>query len=105
MPQSGPLAAFGAIGEGMQVYFDWVNANDPIDGKEIVLVLRDDAYDSARTKTNIEEMIETEDIFAFTYLIGSPNNGAVRPILDEECIPQLFNSTGLPNWGDPANFP
>ena len=105
LPQSGALAAFGPIANGMQAYFDWVNANDPIDGKEIVLVARDDAYEAGRTVANVEEMVDTEDLFAFTYIIGSANNGAVRPILDELCIPQLFNSTGLPAWGDPANFP
>ena len=102
LPQSGPLASFGAIAEGMQVYFDQM---EPVDGRTVTLVARDDAYDAARTQTNVEEMIETEDLFAFNWIIGSPNNAQVRPIFQEECIPQLFNATGLPAWGDPANFP
>ncbi len=105
LPQSGALAAFGAIGDGMQAYFDYVNETDPIDGKQIELVLADDAYDPARTQTNVEDIIETDGVGAFTYIIGTANNGQVRPLLDEECIPQLFNSTGFPAWGDPANFP
>ena len=105
LPQTGALAAFGPIADGIEAYFDWVNANDPIDGKELVLVARDDAYESGRTVANIEEMIDTEEIFAFTTIIGSPNNGAARPILDEACVPQAFNATGLPDWGDPASFP
>ncbi|MEM9135055.1 MAG: ABC transporter substrate-binding protein [Actinomycetota bacterium] len=104
-PESGTLAAFGAIGEGMQFYFDSVNDTDPIDGKEIVLITRDDAYEAGRTVANIEEMIEADDIFAFVHLIGTPNNLAARPITDEACVPQLFNSSGFPFWGDPANFP
>jgi branched-chain amino acid transport system substrate-binding protein len=105
LPQSGALAAFGAIGDGMNAYFDFVNENDPIDGKEIELVLADDAYDPARTQTNVEDIIETDEVGAFSYIIGTANNGQVRPLLDEECIPQLFNSTGFPAWGDPGNFP
>ena len=105
LPQSGALAAFGAIGEGMQFYFDYVNDTDPIDGKEIVLVLRDDGYEAGRAVANVEEMIDTEDIFAFVHMIGTPINFAVRPITDEACVPQLFNSSGFPFWGDPANFP
>lgn len=105
LPQSGALAAFGAIGDGMQAYFDYINENDPIDGKEIELVLADDAYDPARTQTNVEDIIETDAVGAFTYIIGTANNGQVRPLLDEECVPQLFNSTGFPAWGDPGNFP
>jgi branched-chain amino acid transport system substrate-binding protein len=105
LPQSGALAAFGAIADGMQAYFDFVNENDPIDGKEIELVVADDAYDPARTQTNVEDIIETDEVGAFAYIIGTANNGQVRPLLDEECIPQLFNSTGFPAWGDPGNFP
>lgn len=102
LPQSGALAAFGAIGEGMDIYFDQM---EPIDGKSIDLVLRDDAYDPARTSTNVEEIAQTDDPLAFVYVIGTPNNLAIRDFTDEECIPQLFNSTGFPAWGDPENFP
>lgn len=105
LPQSGALAAFGAIGEGMQMWFDYVNDNDPIDGKELVLVMKDDGYEAGRAVANVEEMLDTEDIFSFVHLIGTPINFAARPILDEACAPQLFNSTGFPFWGDPANFP
>ncbi|MEM9711928.1 MAG: ABC transporter substrate-binding protein [Actinomycetota bacterium] len=104
-PQSGQLAAFGAIGEGMQFWFDFINDTAPIDGKELELVIRDDAYEAGRSVANVEEMIETENIFSFVHIIGTPNNLAVRPATDEACVPQLFNSTGFPFWGDPANFP
>ncbi len=102
LPQSGALAGFGTIAEGMQIFFD--NA-DPIDGKSVKIISRDDGYESGRTVTNIGEMIDTDNIFAFSHIIGSPNNLAVRDTLQEECIPQLFNSTGLPQWGDPENYP
>ena len=104
-PQSGQLAAFGAIGEGMGFYFDYINDTDPVDGKELVLVSRDDAYESGRAVANVEEMLETEDIFLFAHSIGTPINLAIRPITDEACVPQIFNSSGFPFWGDPANFP
>lgn len=105
LPQSGQLAAFGAIGEGMEMYFEYINETDPIDGKELVLVARDDAYEAGRAVANVEEMIETENIFGFFHVIGTPINLAIRPITDENCVPQLFNSSGFPFWGDPANFP
>ncbi|MEO1063936.1 MAG: ABC transporter substrate-binding protein [Actinomycetota bacterium] len=104
-PQSGQLAAFGAIGEGMQFWFDFINDTAPIADKELVLITRDDAYEAGRTVANAEEMIETEDIFAFAHIIGTPNNLAMRPVTQEACVPQVFNSTGFPFWGDPANFP
>jgi len=105
LPQSGALAAFGAIGEGMQFYFDFINDTDPVDGKNIVLVTRDDGYEAGRAVANVQEMIDTEDIFSFVHMIGTPINFAVRPITQEACVPQLFNSSGFPFWGDPANYP
>jgi branched-chain amino acid transport system substrate-binding protein len=104
-PSTGALASFGAIGEGMEMYFDSVNATDPVDGKNIVLVFKDDGYEAGRAVSNVEEMIDTEDIFTTFHNIGTPINTAIRPILDEACVPQLFNSSGSPIWGDPANWP
>jgi branched-chain amino acid transport system substrate-binding protein len=105
LPQSGALASFGAIGDGMSMYFDYVNDTDPIDGKNLVAILSDDAYEAGRTVANVEEMVDSGDVFAFSHIIGTPNNVAARPITDEACVPQLFNSSGFPLWGDPANFP
>ncbi len=102
VPQSGALASFGAIPEGMQIYFDQM---EPIDGKSVEIIARDDAYDPARTTTNVDELLQTEDPAGFLFIVGSPNNGAVRPTLNEECVPQLLNGTGLPAWGDPETFP
>lgn len=105
LPQSGPLAAFGDIGVGMEAYFDFLNETDPIDGKQIELILADDAYEAGRTSANVQEMIASDGVFSMVHIIGTPNNLAARPITDEACVPQLFNSTGFPLWGDPANFP
>jgi branched-chain amino acid transport system substrate-binding protein len=105
LPLSGALAAFGAIAAGMQFYFDNVNATDPIEGKELILIAKDDGYEAGRGVANVEEMIDSDDIFAFGHVLGTPINAAVRPITDEACVPQLFNSSGFPLWGDPANYP
>ena len=105
LPQSGALAAFGAIGGGMQMYFDFINDTDPIEGKDLVLIAKDDGYEAGRAVANVEEMLDSDDVFALAHNIGTPINFAIRPITDEACVPQLFNSSGFPFWGDPANFP
>ncbi len=102
LPRSGALAGFGTIADGIGLYFDAVGL---IDGRNVVMVARDDGYVPARTVTNVEEMIDVENLLGFAGILGSPNNLAVRDLLNENCIPQLFNLTGLPEWGDPANYP
>ncbi len=105
LPQSGPLASFGDIGEGINMYFEFVNETDPIDGKNLELITKDDAYEAGRTSANVQEMIDSDGVFGLVHIIGTPNNLAARPITAENCVPQLYNSTGFPLWGDPANFP
>jgi branched-chain amino acid transport system substrate-binding protein len=102
LPESGPVAALGGLDDGMRAWFDQM---EPIDGRSINLVSADDAYDPARSLSNVEDALETVDPFAFVYMIGTPSNFAIRDVIDEECVPQLFNSTGHPAWGDPAEYP
>ena len=102
LPRSGALAGFGTISDGVQLYFDHVG---PIDGRNVVMVSRDDGYVPARTLTNVEEMIDVENLVGFAGILGSPNNLAVHDLLNENCIPQLLNLTGLPEWGDPQQLP
>ncbi len=102
LPESGPVAALGGLDDGMRAWFDQM---EPIDGRTIDLVSSDDAYDPARTLSNVEDALETNMPFAFTYVVGTPNNLAIRDLLDDECVPQLFNSTGFPAWGSPAEYP
>ena len=102
LPESGPVAALGGLDDGMQAWFDQM---EPIDGKTIKVNSADDAYDPARTLSNTEDFLANDQPFALTYMVGTPNNLAIRDVTDEECVPQLFNSTGFPAWGDPANYP
>lgn len=105
LPQSGPIASLGAIGDGMRAYLDHVNETDPIDGKKITLVLSDDGYDPAKTQTAVTEMLETEDIFAFVSGIGSANALQVRPMLNTECVPQVETASGVSYFYAPTAFP
>jgi hypothetical protein len=93
LPESGPVAALGGLDDGMRA---WFAGMEPIDGRTFQLVSADAAYDPACTLSNTEEFLATEQPFAFTDMIGTPNNLAIRDLLHDECVPQLFNSTGFP---------
>ena len=105
LPESGPVAALGEVDDGARAWFDDVNETDPIAGKRIELISADDAYDPARALANVTEMMDTDEPFAFTFIIGTPPNLAVHDPLNDACVPQVYNATGLPRWGDPANYP
>ena len=105
IPQSGPLAAFGAIAQGLNTYFAKVNADGGVDGHKLVLVAKDDAYDPNKTPPLVTELIEKDHMMASVIQVGTPNVGATRALYEESCTPQLYVGTGFPGWGDPANHP
>ncbi len=104
-PQSGALAVGSQNIDSLRWYFDYVNETNPIDGKKLVLVDRDDAYEAGRAVANVREMLETENVFGFFAIVGTPIVAALEPIADEECVPLLLNGTGFPAFSDPANHP
>ena len=104
-PQTGPLAAFGVIGQGMKVYFDKLNAEGGIDGHPVEVITKDDAYDPAKSAPAVQEALEGDQVFASVFQIGTPNVAGTRQLYADACVPQALVGTGFPNWGDPANFP
>ena len=102
--QSGNLAAYGNIAVGWDAYLSWVNENDPVGGRNMVLITKDDGYVAAQTIEFVDELIEAENVFSILTL-GSPNTLAVYDKINAECIPQPFVMTGHPAWGDPVNHP
>ena len=90
----------------LKAYFDYANAElNGVNGKKLKLVVKDDAYEPERTSKNVDELITKDGVFAFSGVLGTPNNLAVWDKLNEQCIPHLFPSTGAPDWGDVVNHP
>ena len=102
--QSGNLAAYGNIAVGWDNYLQWINANGGVAGRDVTLLVKDDGYVAAQTIEFINELIESENVFALLTL-GSPNSLAVYDQINEECIPHPFVMTGHPAWGDPVMHP
>lgn len=105
LTMSGPGSA-PQLAEGVQAYFAKINAEDGgVDGHELRVTVKDDAFDAARAVANITEFIQADNIFAMAAQQGSANIVAAQPVVEESCIPQFFVPAGLPEFGDPANHP
>jgi branched-chain amino acid transport system substrate-binding protein len=104
-PLTGPLAGFGLIAQGLQAQFDKVNAAGGVDGHKIELITKDDAYDPAKTKTNVQELLEKDKILASVLQVGTPNVGAVLQNYAKACVAQAYVGTGFPAWGSPGTNP
>jgi branched-chain amino acid transport system substrate-binding protein len=107
--QSGTLADYGNIPKAMNLVFDYYGqkgAFKDANGKTrtINLIVKDDGYDSARTIPLVDELIDSEKVFAM-WTLGSSNTMKTYDKLNQRCIPQPMSMTGHPAWGDPVNHP
>ncbi len=102
--QSGALAAYGNIGVGEEMYFNWVNDNGGVDGRDVNWIIKDDAYVATQTQELVAELLQSDKPFAIQTL-GSPNTFAVYNELNEQCVPQPLVFTGHQAWGDPEGHP
>jgi ABC-type branched-subunit amino acid transport system substrate-binding protein len=106
MPLSNNPAAvaFAPAKAGYELYLNYANEKGLLPGYTLASDIRDDQYDPTQTPAVVEGLIDDGvDIFSAT--LGTPNNLAVRDVLNEECIPQLLALTGSPAWGDVAKYP
>ncbi|MPY91863.1 MAG: ABC transporter substrate-binding protein [Acidimicrobiia bacterium] len=109
LPQSGPAAESGGLGYSQEALFAHYNAQGAftdVNGKtrNVTMFLRDDAYDAARTIPLVDELIDSERVFAIE-TTGSPSTLRTYEKLNQRCIPQVLPGSGHPAFGDPVNHP
>lgn len=108
LPESGPAAAYGVIANGERAYFDYVNAHGGVYGRKLSLDVLDDGYDPARTKANVQNLVLSKGVFALLGVLGTANNLAARPVIDQNKVPLVYPATGsslMAHPLDPYTFP
>ncbi|MEP6978949.1 MAG: ABC transporter substrate-binding protein [Thermoleophilia bacterium] len=104
-PLTGPASLYAPIPRGMETYFNFINARKGPDGKKGVYGRKinwkyyDDAYNPAQTVQLTNQLILQDNVFAIVGSLGTEHNQAIRPILNQRKIPQIFISTGASFWG------
>ncbi|HEX2132860.1 MAG TPA: ABC transporter substrate-binding protein [Actinophytocola sp.] len=100
-PLTGVAApGYSEIPSGHQAYYDFVNANGGVHGREIEFIVRDDAYNPTNTSQVTNELVLSDEIFAMVAGLGTPTHSAVVDFLNGEKVPDLFVSSGSLQWGD-----
>jgi branched-chain amino acid transport system substrate-binding protein len=92
---SGPLAAYGNdLKIGVEAAMAQLNAKGGIHGRALQLQMIDDAYVPARSLDNVKKMIGESSVFALMSCIGTPNNAAILPLIEENNLPYIAPLTG-----------
>ena len=100
-PLTGPAALWGAVGRGAELYFDMINEEGGIHGRQIEFILKDDAYQPSRTVAAVREMVERDGVFAITAGVGTASNRAVLDYLSENEVVVVSPATGATHWAYP----
>lgn len=92
---SGPLAGFGQdIKQGAEAALAHINSRGGIHGRTLQFNMVDDGYVPQRTTENVKQMIGQGSAFALLSCVGTPNNTAILPLIEEAGIPYVAPLTG-----------
>jgi len=106
MPLSGGVAAaaFAPVKDGFEAYVKYANEKKILGDITIEVAIEDDQYNKDLTPAAVDKLLDG-GAQVFSGIIGTPNNAAVRDLLNEECYPQLLALTGSPSWGNAEEYP
>ncbi|TVQ09232.1 MAG: ABC transporter substrate-binding protein [Balneolaceae bacterium] len=100
-PLTGPAALWGGVIRGMEAYFQLINEEGGIHGRQIRLVYRDDGYEPPRTVSAVRQMVQNDEVFLFVGGIGTAPGMAVRNFIIDNNIPWISPATGSTHFGYP----
>ncbi|RLL46824.1 hypothetical protein D8M04_06385 [Oceanobacillus piezotolerans] len=100
-PQTGPVADYDNVRKGMQAYFNHLNENGGINGREITLIAYDDEYQPSKTLQNMQRLIEEDKVFSLLGALGTANINASQSLLEESGVPVVGLATGANKFVEP----
>jgi ABC-type branched-subunit amino acid transport system substrate-binding protein len=106
IPLTGAAApGYNKIPAAMNAYFSYVNANGGVNGRQIKLVVKDDAYSPAQTLSVTNDLILKDKVFALVGTLGTANNEATTRLVNSQGVPRLFVNTGFSGFADMKKYP
>ena len=108
LPMTGAASpGYNKLPGAMQAYFDYVNANGGVNGRNVKLIVKDDGYLPTLAVAKTNELILKDKVFAIVGALGTANNKAVARSVDlgRRGVPSLFINTGFSGFADRAKYP
>ena len=72
--------------------------------RKVDYIMKDDGYDAARAIPNVDELLDSEKVFAI-WTLGTPATLKTYDKINQRCVPQPLAMTAHSAWGDPVNHP
>jgi ABC-type branched-subunit amino acid transport system substrate-binding protein len=104
-PFSGPIAPFAdAVIQGARDRFALQNEQGGINGVKLAIATKDDQFNPAMTKTNVDSWIQSNSVQAFD-VFGSGPLAAVAADQNLACLPELLASATDDTYRNIAKYP
>jgi len=108
LPMTGAASpGYNKLPSAMKAYFDYVNANGGVNGRQITLVVKDDQYVPTLAVAKTNELILKDKVFALLAPLGTANVKAVAASVNpgRRGIPTLFVNTGYSGFANKKAYP
>ncbi len=102
-PLSGPVTALGDVALATSAYFDWVNAQGGVHGRNVRLIIKDDQGDPEMTPPLVTELLRDDQVFALVGGMGSDTALAVKDDVWNRLTPWVNPGSSSPVWTEPIN--
>jgi ABC-type branched-subunit amino acid transport system substrate-binding protein len=103
-PLTGPASNLSTIAKAMEAYFRYVNEEEGgVHGRKLRLLVKDDAYDPAKTPAVAAELVDGERVFALLGGNGTANCLAVKDYIALKFIPWINPGSGARALTSPMN--
>lgn len=100
---TGPLGAFGTdMKRGVDAAFAHANRAGGVHGRTLQFAVADDAYVPQRSVDNVRRFVSEGSAFALLSCVGTPNNAAIGPLIEEAGLPHLAPLTGASSLRKPG---
>lgn len=102
-PLTGPATELSVMAKAMEAYFQSVNDQGGVHGRNLRLIVKDDGYDPSRTPDVVRELIEEDQVYAIVGGNGTANCLAVQDYILGKMVPWINPGSGSRNWTIPIN--
>jgi ABC-type branched-subunit amino acid transport system substrate-binding protein len=91
--------------EGLNAWFGYLNDHGGVNGRKIVLDVKDSANNGAQALDATKALVEQDNVFVVFNTGGTTSSTATYQYLNDMKVPMLYASTGAPVFNDPTHFP
>lgn len=101
-PFSGPNASFGAAGYGVAAYYEHVNKQGGIHGRQFEVILSDTGCNEAAGIAAARRLISQDEVFLINGGVCSGVGLAMRPVIEESGVPWVISTAANQSISEPV---